>query len=93
MDEPQFLSVEEEELDLASRGKIDVRIQRVELSRRRKPAAENVITPDRQPLLMQAESNKKVIMDNGRSHFTRSETNGKTEVACRKTNADVFTVL
>jgi hypothetical protein len=75
VDEPQFLSAEEEDLDLASRGKIEVRIQRVRLSKHKRPATVRVAQSDLRPLSMRSESNKKVIMDNGRSHFTRLEIN------------------
>ena len=71
VDEPQFLSTEEEEYDLTRRGKLEVRVQRVKLAKRKKPATESIARSDPQPLLMRPESNKKIIMDNGRSHFTR----------------------
>lgn len=71
VDEPEFLSIDEEGYELSRRGKLEVRVQRVKLSNCRKPATEGVPQQAPQSLLMQPESNKKVIMENGRSHFTR----------------------
>lgn len=71
VDDPTFLSVEEEEMQLNMRGKIRVTIQRGRVSTYTpKTAATEGRTELTESVVPEAKTNKAVYMDNGRSHFT-----------------------
>ncbi|KAK4550809.1 hypothetical protein LTR36_000389 [Oleoguttula mirabilis] len=74
VDDPSFLTQDEEEAELSARGKIQVVLQRGKTKDRKMTKKEKRARQASEPcekLFLSSETNKKVAGDKGRSHFTR----------------------